>query len=310
MMSSIQSVAGQPVGPPLSKPDAPRRPAVGHDLVGQREQLVPRRRDLVAGGVEVVLRVPDHALQVRVGGEPVVLALELAERHEVLAEGRLERRRCRSPGPRARWRCPTAACAGTAPGCGSRMMSRVPRLGPDLELLLELAGGLDLGLVVDVRVDEVVIDSRLEASPPSGASAFRTLTVPVFSSGGAGVPPVSPPPPSSSLVHAAAISTSAANGTMSLSGCIALPPFSRRHSSPMYVIRGQLGPGSAAHADPPGFASVKRAEGNRSRPAPAGTSGRSPSGSAPGSRSRRGPGRSASRSPAAHSKLSSSDQTR
>src|SRR5215207_7865794 len=73
--------------------------------------------------------------------------------------------------------------------------------------------------------------------------AFRTFTVPVFSSR-AGPLPVSPPPPSSSLVQAAAISKNTANGTMSLSGFIDCP-LSPGPFSPMYVIRGQLGLASA-----------------------------------------------------------------
>ena len=62
---------------------------------------------------------------------------------------------------------PAAAWSITAPGCGVSVTSSVPAFGPDLELLLELVRGLDLGHVVDLWVD-LLIDERLEASlPPS-----------------------------------------------------------------------------------------------------------------------------------------------
>src|SRR5512132_4488256 len=55
--------------------DAPWDPAIGHDLVGQRHQLVPRLRDRVAGLVELVLRVPDHVLEADVRWDRVVLTV-------------------------------------------------------------------------------------------------------------------------------------------------------------------------------------------------------------------------------------------
>src|SRR4249919_476741 len=75
------------------------------------------------------------------------------------------------------------------------------------------------------------------ASPSSADNALKTLTVPVFSSWAAPVvpPPVSPPPPSS-FVHAAAISTSTANGTTNLNRCMMLPPFPRSPFGPQDAL--------------------------------------------------------------------------
>ncbi len=58
-------VGGGPAGGRLRlDADAPGGIAVIGDLLGQRHQLVPGGRDGVAGGVEVVLRVPHQALAV------------------------------------------------------------------------------------------------------------------------------------------------------------------------------------------------------------------------------------------------------
>ena len=64
MISSIQSVAGQPVAAPDLDADAPGCIAIGLDLVAQRQHLIPGRRDGVPSGIEVVLRIPYQALAV------------------------------------------------------------------------------------------------------------------------------------------------------------------------------------------------------------------------------------------------------
>ena len=127
MMSSIQSVAGQPVAPPLSKPThhGVLPSATIWSLRAMSSSQVVG--DLVAGGVEVVLRVPDHALEVDVGRHAVVLALVLAERDERLAD------ECRSSSSMSKpmsssdtiWPC-LGQVRRSAPGCGTAATSRVP----------------------------------------------------------------------------------------------------------------------------------------------------------------------------------------
>ena len=53
---------------------------------------------------------------------------------------------------------PLSTSAGIAPGCGHGRHVERAAFGPDLELLLEVAGRLDLDLVVGLRVDQVVED--------------------------------------------------------------------------------------------------------------------------------------------------------
>ena len=165
-MSSIQSVAGQPVAPLALEADAPRRAAVGHDLVAQRDQLVPRLGHLVAGRVEVVLRVPDHALEVDVGRHAVVLALVLTERDERLAEQVVQVVDVEARGPRApRW-SPLSTRPAIAPGCGTAATSSVPPSARIWNCSSKSPDGLDLDVVVGLRVDQVVEDLLVGGRPP------------------------------------------------------------------------------------------------------------------------------------------------
>ena len=138
-MSSIQSVAGQPGRALALEADAPRRAAVGDDLVAQRDQLVPRLGDLVAGGVEVVLRVPDHALEVDVGraGRSACPRTRRARRRTRRAgsfSSSMSKPRSSSGDDR-----PESASVGDRAGLGHGGDVERAALGADLELLLEVA---------------------------------------------------------------------------------------------------------------------------------------------------------------------------
>ena len=137
-MSSIQSVAGQPVSPPLSKPThhgVPPSSTIWSLSAIRSSQVVGH---LVAGGVEVVLRVPDHALEVDVGRQAVVLAVVLAEGHERLAEQVVQLVDVEA---QVLERHDVARLGQVGDGAGLRHGGDVERaaLGPDLELLLEVA---------------------------------------------------------------------------------------------------------------------------------------------------------------------------
>src|SRR5918998_353486 len=154
----LHPVGGRPAGRALGlEPDAPRRAAVLDDLIAEGDQVVPRLGHLVAGGVEVVLRVPDHALEVDVGGQAVVLAVDLAERHEALAERLVELVDVEAEILEGHDR----ACLdqiGDRSRLGHGRHVEGAALGADLELLLEVADRLDLDGVLGVRVDHVVED--------------------------------------------------------------------------------------------------------------------------------------------------------
>ena len=155
----LHPVGGRPAGGALAlEADAPRRAAVGHDLVAERDEVVPGLGHLVAGGVEVVLRVPDHALEVDVGRHAVVLAVVLAERHERLAEQVVRARRCRSPCPRAPRSSPASARSAMAPGWGTAATSRVPPSAWIWNCSSKSPAELDLDVVVGVGVDQLVED--------------------------------------------------------------------------------------------------------------------------------------------------------
>ena len=104
--------------------DAPRRAAVGDDLLGQRLQVLHRRRHFVAGVLEVLRHVPDEALHIDLVGEAVeggrsVLALVGAERRPRTGRRRscrgaisACRRRAESGSPSRRGRRSGRAAAG------------------------------------------------------------------------------------------------------------------------------------------------------------------------------------------------------
>ena len=61
---SMKSVPGQPLRVARLEAEAPRRATVSHDLMRQRDELVPRVRNLVPGLAELGLRVEHETLQV------------------------------------------------------------------------------------------------------------------------------------------------------------------------------------------------------------------------------------------------------
>jgi hypothetical protein len=79
-MSSTQSVAGQPGGRTRAEADAPRRAAVLDDLLGQRLQVLEGLRDLVAGLLEGLGRVPHQRFHVRPEEDPVDILLAVRSR--------------------------------------------------------------------------------------------------------------------------------------------------------------------------------------------------------------------------------------
>ena len=191
-MSSIQSVAGQPVSPPLSKPThhGVLPSATIWSLRAMRSSQVVG--DLVAGGVEVVLRVPDHALEVDVGRQAVVLAVVLAERHERLAEEVVELVDVEAQ-VLERHDVPASARSAMAPGCGTAATSSVPPSAWIWNCWAKSLAGLDLDVVVGLGVDQLVED-LLVGVGLLGLAGAQQLD-------GAGVLARAPPPsPPSSVV--------------------------------------------------------------------------------------------------------------
>ena len=89
MMSSIRSVVCQPVAVGRLDADAPGAATVGDDLVGEGDQLVPRRRHGVARGLEGLDRIPDDRLDVDLVGEapgPVSVGVQRHGRRVRLGE--------------------------------------------------------------------------------------------------------------------------------------------------------------------------------------------------------------------------------
>jgi hypothetical protein len=145
-------VGGRPAGRTAAlEPDAPRGAAVGDDLVAQGEQVVPGLRDLVAGLVEVVLRVPDHRLEVDVGREAPVLALVLGQADVVRAEQILELADVEAEVLERHDR-PGLGLSGDTTRLGHERDVERLAFRTDRKLLLELAGRLDLDVVVGVDV--------------------------------------------------------------------------------------------------------------------------------------------------------------
>src|SRR5205823_9704164 len=97
-----------------------------------------------------LLRVPDHALEVDVGRQTIVLALVEAEVHEGLADEGVEIIDVEAQVLEGH-NLPSVDQLGQRPWLWRSSDLQGPALRPDLELLLEVAHRLDRGLVLDLR---------------------------------------------------------------------------------------------------------------------------------------------------------------